>query len=436
MLADLDELVLRCRDERARAYIREAVTCCKAGAYRSAIVSAWIAVAFDIIDKIHELSLAGDKSATGLVEEFEVIISKHDLTRALSFERRLLNIAKDDFELISAQEHTDLERLQQDRHRCAHPSHQNFGQVFSPPAELARLHVRLAVEHLLQHEPAQGKAALDRLFKEILSEYFPTKDSDALAYLSKGPLKRARRSLIRNLMLVLLKTSVDPEQDQLRWKCRRALNCVRQMHPVVWDEVLRADLTKIFRGLSDPGELVLGAELLGLDASLVEALDTDQIIRVKQFIRELRASDLELLDTALDIHQFAEASRYRIARLTAAEIREHAFVFFMMPTPIREHIIASYSSVTSFDEANQWGRAIQESAGEFLADEARSILTAAAANPQIRGSFQLAKVIAALKKHSGIPEPEFTQLARAATGKDEANAEIADPGSYDESIPF
>lgn len=55
MLQDLDELVLKCRDERARAYIREAVLCFKAGAYRSAIVATWIAVAFDVIDKIPEL---------------------------------------------------------------------------------------------------------------------------------------------------------------------------------------------------------------------------------------------------------------------------------------------------------------------------------------------------------------------------------------------
>lgn len=58
VLQDLDELVLECRDERARAYIREAVICCKSGAYRSAIVSTWIALAFDIVDKMHELSLA------------------------------------------------------------------------------------------------------------------------------------------------------------------------------------------------------------------------------------------------------------------------------------------------------------------------------------------------------------------------------------------
>jgi hypothetical protein len=58
-LSDLDELVLRCRDEKAKKYIKEAVSCYKVGAFRSSIVSAWVAVSFDIIDKLKELSLAG-----------------------------------------------------------------------------------------------------------------------------------------------------------------------------------------------------------------------------------------------------------------------------------------------------------------------------------------------------------------------------------------
>ena len=38
-LVDLDELVLKCRSDQARAYIAEAVACYKAGAFRSCIVA-------------------------------------------------------------------------------------------------------------------------------------------------------------------------------------------------------------------------------------------------------------------------------------------------------------------------------------------------------------------------------------------------------------
>jgi hypothetical protein len=61
MLSDLDELILSCEDPRSRQYIEEAVRCYKAGAYRSSVVACWIAVAFDLVDKIKELAAGGDR---------------------------------------------------------------------------------------------------------------------------------------------------------------------------------------------------------------------------------------------------------------------------------------------------------------------------------------------------------------------------------------
>jgi hypothetical protein len=43
-LADLDELILRCRSKQARQYIAEAVACYRAGAFRSCIVATWVVV--------------------------------------------------------------------------------------------------------------------------------------------------------------------------------------------------------------------------------------------------------------------------------------------------------------------------------------------------------------------------------------------------------
>lgn len=70
MLNDLDELILSCEDPRSRHYIEEAVKCYKAGAYRSSVVACWIAVAFDLVDKIRELSASGDKEAQVEIARF------------------------------------------------------------------------------------------------------------------------------------------------------------------------------------------------------------------------------------------------------------------------------------------------------------------------------------------------------------------------------
>jgi hypothetical protein len=185
-LADLDELILRCRDDRARSLIAEAVSGYRANAFRSAVVATWVAVCFDLIEKLRELALAGDAAAEKQTERLEKIRASDDVSAALAFERDLLKLAR------------DLQRLQEDRNRCAHPSLVDETSPYRPSAELVRAHIVSAVDHVLRHPPAQGKFALDRLLTQIDSEYFPTKKQGALEALRVGPLTKARESLVRN----------------------------------------------------------------------------------------------------------------------------------------------------------------------------------------------------------------------------------------------
>lgn len=78
-------------------------------------------------------------------------------------------------------------------------------ETYQLTAELARTHIKNAAMHLLSHPPVQGKAALDRIMNDVASEYFPMSPSDAVSFLRAGPLARARRPLVRNLVLVLSK---------------------------------------------------------------------------------------------------------------------------------------------------------------------------------------------------------------------------------------
>jgi len=100
-IVDLEELVLKCQSVQSRAYIGEAVGCYHAGAYRACIVSTWIAVNFDFVDKLQKLELAGDKGAKERLIEFNDIREKADVTRSLRFERQIIDWALNPFELIS-----------------------------------------------------------------------------------------------------------------------------------------------------------------------------------------------------------------------------------------------------------------------------------------------------------------------------------------------
>lgn len=253
-LIDLDELILRCRDKQAREYIREAVASYKAGAFRSCIVATWIAVVLDFLHKLRELEMTGDARAKVKIEEFERIRAggEASLKAALDFERDVLTVASRDFELLTPLEKEDLERLQKDRSRCAHPSMQSIDEPYHPTPELARNHLRNAVEILLQREPVQGAAAFDRICAEIKSEYFPTKIVDAKAYFEAGPLIRAREVLIRRLIVGLSKAILNEELPaNERQRVIAAIAAIVEMHREVGEAILRAELPRMMGAVTD-----------------------------------------------------------------------------------------------------------------------------------------------------------------------------------------
>ena len=102
-LIDLDELVMNCRTEEARSYVSEAVACYKAGAFRACIVAAWIAVVYDLLAKIAELSLGGDAEAQLLTNELTTLQPRvgvgdqNAVRRVLEIERDIVDISSLDF---------------------------------------------------------------------------------------------------------------------------------------------------------------------------------------------------------------------------------------------------------------------------------------------------------------------------------------------------
>lgn len=243
---DLDELIVRCRDKQAKQFIREAVACYKAGAYRSCIVATWNAVVFDFLHKLRELQLLEDKQASQLLEKFEKLSSEEKVKELWQFESDIPKKALDPFELISTIEKSDIERLFKDRSRCAHPSMTSLEEPFEATAELARYHLRSAVTHLLERPPVQGRAARDRIFQDIKSEYFPTDSELAVKYFQKSPLARARLTLIKDVVVGLTKSLLIenlPEDERARQFS--AIQAISSMYTEKTREILNEKLSDI-----------------------------------------------------------------------------------------------------------------------------------------------------------------------------------------------
>lgn len=257
-LADLDELTLRCRTPQAQIYITEAVAAYRAGAFRACIVATWIAVVFDVIDKIREIAVTGDKAGKEWLDRFEKIqdqINRDDpkaLEQALRFERDILEIARDNFELLDHLQYGDLMRLREDRHRCAHPTFHKIEIPYQPSAETVRSHLRNAIVHLLQHQPVQGKAALEKLKALVNSEYFPGEPEKIRAQLLESPLARPTDALVRNFVDMLMFGFFEPDNALYRkQKVAFTLLVTVEMHRGIAQDRFSTQLRKCATHLQD-----------------------------------------------------------------------------------------------------------------------------------------------------------------------------------------
>lgn len=406
-LSDLDELVLNCRDEKAKSYIKESVSCYKSGAFRSAIVSTWIAVSFDIIDKLKDLALTGDKEAEKQLEEFEKARQAGDIARSLRFERDILEIARDKLELISHIEFIDLERLQQDRNRCAHPSMTSDGDIFNPSAELARVHIRSAVEYLLKYPPAQGKYALASLVSEIESEYFPTALDKAIVALKNSPLFRARESLTRNFTIILLKKILSGTSDYKEvMRVSVALKAIAHLHPEVFEGTIRAKFSNLVKSLDD-NKLKNSFVALERIQDSWEYLQPDMKQKLESFVENLPKEELDELDFLLSHSGLKRAAAKRVKSANRSDLE--APLFFVLPALVGDRIVELYAGSQSFDQANSFSSVVARYASDYTKDQVERIIRACGENYEVKESFEVTTVINAMRQNKSVADAEIDE---------------------------
>ena len=321
-LADIEALLLCCRSEQSKEYVSEAVLCYRSGAYRAAIVGTWIAVVFDLMDKMRELAVSGDGTAMDLQTQYERYLEQIDqgndqgMKSALEFERAILTTCKDKLQLFDQQQFTDLCRLQEDRHRCAHPSFQRIGEPYRPSAEQARLHLRNAIVYVLAQPPIQGKAALAALKRLVASNYFPLVTDKAVTQLRSSVFSNATEALIRGFVDELVFGFFD--KDSTLYKRPQvicALNAIEQMHPALVEQRLRAQLNKVIQAISDDefsGAVWIAAEV----PSAEDVLSKPSKDKVNEFICNGPIAEvLPRLQDLSSLVSFRDAVRTRVGAL-------------------------------------------------------------------------------------------------------------------------
>lgn len=252
-LNDLEAITHQVRTPRSRDNIHEAINAYYGGAYRSAIVSTWIAVADDIIEKIKELAAYDDPLAKQLADDLHKNVSQRKIPWLQKFEEDLLERALNDFEFIGTEQKTNLDRIKQDRNHCAHPAYTQSGALFNPAPELARTHIIHAITDLLQHAPVRGKSSTKIIVEDIMGEGFPaTTPSAAGAFLNTKYLEYAKASLTSNLLNLLVKAVLKrlPDWQGNYDRAVLALLGIAEVKSEVFDQWMRENFERITSQLS------------------------------------------------------------------------------------------------------------------------------------------------------------------------------------------
>lgn len=237
-MRDLDILATSVRDPLSRPHLQEAVRAFQSGAYRAAIVEAWVAVALDLTNKIRHLADTGDGEARVKIEQLDKAIDERDTVAMQQHERTILEVCETSFEFLTSRERVELERLYEDRNLSAHPAFVKPGEVFAPTAELVRGHLAAAVDCALALPPVSGRKALDNFLRDVDSSSWP-RDGDLANYLRTEYLSGTRRSVCINLTKLVLKGSMQPPTDEalkmsveiVASRCRASVHAIYEVQP-------------------------------------------------------------------------------------------------------------------------------------------------------------------------------------------------------------
>lgn len=360
MIVAFDELILRCSDENSRVHIREAVQCYESGAYRAAIVTAYVALCFDLIEKLRILAASGDGTADQELTKLQDLQTQRDngnlqaIAGLLEFERSLLELFRDRFEFFGTNEFEELRRLREDRNRCAHPTFFKSTLPYSPSAELARTHIRNALILVLTEEPRQGKAALGELQAVVISKYFPEDTDQAVERLRAAGLSNARDTLLRGFVDALIfgvPDQASPYYNKFS-AVKTALRAAIEIKRAISLPRAVVSTNKLLRRPED--EAIRSGAMIALQVQEVGA-ELDDVAKgvTRQWLAKETSKHLaNILRFAMKLDWLRGDAMARVGDLEAANYKN---INASAPPEIVSHAASLYANIQSWDEATRVG---------------------------------------------------------------------------------
>jgi hypothetical protein len=395
-VTDIDVLALAVRDRESRRLVEEAITAYRGGAFRSAIMSVWIAVVHDVFSKARELAGQGDAASVAFVGKLDNAIEHKNVVQMQTLERELLDTAKEDLQLVTPHEYETLRRIQDDRHLCAHPAFITEDELFQPSPDLVRSHLVHALQCLLIHAPLQGKSALNRFKADVLSPSFPSTAEGIRTFVSAKYLNRSKDALVANLIKVLLKAPFLEGEDELLKRKRQLawiLSEVAAKKTRIFEEISRPFVGQFFDGVDD-SRLLNICTFLGAEQQLWGWLTDPVKLRLMRLVEECSIEDVKdhLVFDAFSVPELADPL---LAKFTSFEEPER--IQLLSHNPCGEFVpfgIDIYSTAGSFRDAERLGHTvIVPLAPHFESEDIGRLVDAVLGNSQISYASGTADVL-------------------------------------------
>ncbi|MCE2523520.1 MAG: hypothetical protein J4F49_09940 [Rhodobacteraceae bacterium] len=385
-VTDIDVLALSVRDSESRRLIGEAITAYRGGALRSALISTWIAVAYDIIAKARELAGQGEAAPREFVGELDKAIEANNRPKLQTFEAELLNKANSDLQLLAPHEYTALARLREDRHLCAHPAFVVEDELYQPSPELVRAHILHALQHLLVHAPLQGKSAIARFDAALLSPSFPATADDIGAFLRERYLDRAKEVLVINLIKAIISAPFGTEHAKYSSKTKLLAVTLREIGKAkteIYDSIMPGIVADKFEQVADDVLLRI-CPFLENDRRIWRWLKEPDRTRIR---RLLESADIEALKTCAAFDAFAVVPLSEILLERFGSFDDTVQISIIAEHPRKEFVgrgLEIYARARSFSDAEYLGRSVILPLAAFLcAKDLETLLEAASKNGQI-----------------------------------------------------
>ncbi|MDE2887394.1 MAG: hypothetical protein OXR72_04210 [Gemmatimonadota bacterium] len=383
---DIDVFALAVRDNESRRLIGEAITAYRGGALRSAIVSAWIAVAYDVIAKARELANQGEAAPQAFVEELDDAIEADDKRKLQTIESELITKADSDLQLLAPHELDALVRLQRDRHLCAHPAFVVEDELYQPTPELVRAHIVHALQYLLVHAPLQGKSAIARFDADLLSPSFPATPEEISTFLRTRYLDRAKAVLVVNLIKAIISAPFGVESAKYAGKIRTLALTLREIANAktqIYDSIVPGYVAQKFDSVTDDVILRI-CPFLANDPRIWDWLKESEHTRIR---RLLETGDVETLKSCCAFDAIATDPVSGVLLDRFDKFPDAVQISIILEHPSKELVskgVEIYSQAATFRHAEHLGQSVIIPLAEFFdSRDVEAVLTAASENEQI-----------------------------------------------------